>query len=498
MTNSEKRERLIKRILTVLIPVGLFVYCFFLHPQVILDYDDWSYVSYSRIPVPWPSFWNPSRVLPELIMPLFGRIGALLYRLFPSLGYIRAETLAFAVMLSLMLFGYVGFFFRYLRKRIGLSESRALLAAFLFFLLHFLIFRTEETENNCLFRTANLTCCCFYLVPVLWNAASVLLLASEPALYDAFSKHGRIRNRLAVLLLVYFGVFSNLYAGILLAVFAGLRLLEAILKREKRTAIIKTHGVSLLILTFWGVSLLFEAMGGRAGLADSGTPFSEKLAAVLQGGTEVLRSFNPVFTALLVLLPATALLLRRKRKTRIIPKLFLAVILIAVYIVLLCAKVDPAYIQRPEVLISIFSPLLAAAAILFGFLLENSKKGILWGTVLLLLLYGCTDTPGRTFAESYGIDAVITPETCIAVSQDVVDQVIQAEREGRTQLTIDVSFNGDYCDNWPQCTYLQQALLPTLRRHGVIHSDMEADIFPSMEFNAKYKLDFPLLRDSEA
>ena len=37
------------------------------HPLVILDADDWAYLSVSRIAVPAEKFWNPARIFPEIL-----------------------------------------------------------------------------------------------------------------------------------------------------------------------------------------------------------------------------------------------------------------------------------------------------------------------------------------------------------------------------------------------------------------------------------------------
>jgi hypothetical protein len=48
--------------------VFMFVFFYNIHPLVILDADDWTYVSYSRMALPSARYWNPSRILPELLM----------------------------------------------------------------------------------------------------------------------------------------------------------------------------------------------------------------------------------------------------------------------------------------------------------------------------------------------------------------------------------------------------------------------------------------------
>lgn len=75
-------------------------------PLVVFDSDDWLYVSYRRMPVPIWGHWNPSRVLPELLMPFVSSLGALV--LYPLTGdYMGALTLVFAVTVSLVIVVYI-------------------------------------------------------------------------------------------------------------------------------------------------------------------------------------------------------------------------------------------------------------------------------------------------------------------------------------------------------------------------------------------------------
>ena len=94
---------------------GLFLLLFLFfdaaHPLALLDLDDWAYFSYARTAIPSPSFWNPSRILPELLMPLCGSAAGLLNSLFFH-DYAAAQVFAVAVTYSLFITAYLAAFLR--------------------------------------------------------------------------------------------------------------------------------------------------------------------------------------------------------------------------------------------------------------------------------------------------------------------------------------------------------------------------------------------------
>lgn len=479
---------------------GIFCLCFFVHPQVILDYDDWSYVSELRIPFPWPTFWNPSRVLPEVLMPAFGYLGALIYRFFPELGYIRSEALSYSLAQSIFETVYLYMFAELLAKRFGSADRKGYLRVILltgvFFVFHFLTFRTEQENNEYLFRTANLTCCFFYLIPALLNLTAVMLFAGEPERFDAFFSKDKQCRILPVLVLVYFCVFSNLFANIIIAVYALYRIMADLIRKRSLRKTVKKNSLFIVVLALWTVSVVFEAFGGRAQVTDGEMAFADSVSAVCRYFFKVVGNVNPVCIVVTVIAVIMWFVLEKNSEdgfSGLFLQMIVCAAIVLVYLILLCAKVDVVYIGRPEVLISFFSLMYIAVCVSLARIVRKYGKGWLPVAGVFLLMIACTYTPGNTFAESYPIDARITPETCIAISQDIVNQVVEADRTGKTDVVIDVAFNGAYDDNWPQCVYLGEALVPALYRHGVIKSPVNAEIFPSMEFNARYKLDFPLL-----
>ncbi|MDO5445772.1 MAG: hypothetical protein Q4F31_09165 [Eubacteriales bacterium] len=518
--NVNKNKKLYSFLIWLCVYAGIFCFCFLAHPQVILDYDDWSYVSYFRVPVPWPSFWNPSRVLPECLMPLCGFLGALVYRLIPSLGYIKAESLFFALVLSAFEMLYLYMFSRLMAKRFQTGISGTVISSAVFFLFHFLIFRTNAENNPYLFRTANLTCMFFYLIPALLNAALVMYFMADPSSFEYFfsspdhaAEKKALLKKLIVLIVVYFCIFSNLFASIIAAVFAFFEILKGALYLNKNGGLLRNfrgflrrYSLGFVILLLFLVSVLFEAFGGRAAVSyGDQIPLAEGLRSALSFTAVTAGSVSraAVCSALAILALFASVCVSGKSISAgsarssdadifsFVLVSVLSAIIIGIYIILLSAKVWAEYVERPDILISFFFPLFLAVSAALGRVISKVPKAAYPSAALAVLMALLVNTPGRTFAESYSLDCEVSPETCMALSQDLVDQVLTAEREGKDKVTVEVMFTGNYgSDNWPQVTYLGDVLVSTLRKHGVISGDITVDIFPSDSFNEKYGLVF--------
>ena len=501
MKNMIKKHRV--SMAKAIFGIGMFLlfFCFSYscHPQVVLDYDDWSYIAYTRIPIPWPTFWNPSRVLPEILMPLSGFLGAAINKVFPKLQYIKAQTAGTAFVLSSLEVFYFMSLLRLLMRRRGNSLKIAAGLTAVFCLLHFLAFRTSAIGNSYLFQSANLTCCYFYLIPALLNAGmSNMLLSSEKETLSFMP--GKERFRTAIIFCgLYFSLFSNLYASILLSSFAGWDLLSHIRRgkgRQELRSFAKEHEIPILILLFFSIAVIFEAFGGRAKLTyQTEQNYWQNLAETFMLFIQTLKSCNWLFSLIIVfgIIAEIGICLyqRHSEEARL---LCLCGITVVVFVLLLCAKVSPSYITRPEVLISVFFYIFLLAMDGFAAFLQKFPRSGRLLPLLILIVAVAVNPPGRTFGESYSIDCEITPETCIAVSQDVVDQVVSAVEAGETEAEIEVMFTGEYgSENWPQVTYMADALQKALVRHGVIDHAISLEIVPSTEFNEKYGLHFALV-----
>lgn len=481
----------------------LLVFGFFLvwftqiHRLSVYDADDWRYVSHVRTALPLWNDWNPSRVFPEVFMPLVSRIAV--FALMPLVGeYLRSLTLMHGFVVTVVLTVYIVCFTRMMKRLFDLSSYRAVVCSALFLVFHFLMFRSYDDSNTYLFYCWDITCYYYYLIPAAINASIVMSLIGNTR-FPEFLKNGTLGKKSLLLVLLYFAIFSNLPASGILAVYAGAMVLLDILQRLGKKSgwkdFLKTNGFSLAVLGLWLVSALFELAGGRAGdLRESSGPLLQRLRSVAYQLFHLGNYCNPTFLCIcgIILGLAVIVLVLSKGKDvqtrRFFPLLMTCLVACAAmtaYTVLLCAAVDSSYINRMEYQFPLLFFLLLTLLLLFGYVLQKLPKLLLVMPIVLCVLFTQCDTIGRTYLESNlsGVD----PSVCDAVTQDMLDQIIQADREGLTEITMDMpQWNSP--DNWPHAVYLGEKMSDTLYDHGLIDHKILVWPSPTPEYNIRFGL----------
>lgn len=483
--------------------VFLFMFIFFcnIHPLVVFDADDWTYVSYSRIALPSARFWNPARILPEILMS--GCSNFAVFALMPLVhDYIRALSLVYALVLAGCITAYTWCFLRLAERKLGLERGWNLLAAVLFLIFHFLIFRTENSNNSYMFRSCNVTCYFYYTVPGLLNCSLLMyfLSGSGP---DEYISEGSMLKKGILLLLCYLAVFSNLFESVIIATYAGWELLFGLIRciREKGKVWtwIKEKAVSMGIFVLWCVSAVFELMGERAASFNGGS-FGQMLGKSVLKAVNVIKCMNVMFLLIAAGLAAMAVLawlLNKKdgKSSRETGRMFLTLILsgiiVTALVLILGAKTDVKYIEpyRADLIYgTLFFPVLLMTLCGVYVMKRFNWTKVLIPLIIVVLLTE-VNTPRVTFAES---NMIFTPHEKVAeMSRDVVRQIIAADKAGLKEAEIYVSdTTATADDNWPQATYMGPRIAASLQKHGLISGEMELTIIPSEEFNEKYGLDF--------
>lgn len=493
---KEKKKNLWELGLCLAVLAAMLLFFEKAHPLVILDADDWTYISQSRIALPSARFWNPARILPELLMPYAVSLGVLL---FSRLGYLSSITVTNGLVLSLFITLYVHAFFRLLTDRLRLAPGRAALLALLFLLLHFSLFRTAPSQNGYLFWSKDVTCVYYYVIPGLLNCSLVMLLA-RTGLHRRFWEKKELGKKSLLLLGAYLAVFSNLFESAILACWCALELLNALLRLgKKRLAprdLWREQSFSLALVLLWLLSALFESLGGRGAAAPAGSfgaalGESFRRAAGFFGGIYLLVWMLILGTGALLLLtvlrkkPADGQ--REPLRELLLPLLLLGLLLL-LFEILLCAKVDPAYARRSDVMFGVCFALLALTGLALGLLLLRWERLVLLLPLLLLILFSATDTRGRTFLDSN--DILAPAELCTDLDQALVDQVLEAQARGESSVTLHVPDYGGG-DNWPHAVYLGERMAASLYKHGLTRELMQIEILPDPALNRQFALPEP-------
>lgn len=496
--SKSKRLSPIVTIYCLLVFGFFFVWFTQIHPLTVFDVDDWAYIHYTRRAVPVWKYWNPSRILPEIFMPLCSALAARLA--YPLLGnYLRAMVFTHGFVISAFLTLYIWSFTQMMRRLFRLSTAGALFSSALFLVAHFIIFRTGITGNTYLFYCWDLTCYYYYIIPAAVNASLVMWIIGNPAFFASLKSASPGTVGL-FLLLLYLVVFSNLPDSGILAVYAGsvllLNGLELLKRKVNLQVFIRDNFFFVGVLCVWLFSAVLELCGGRAHTF-SGPRVSllNKLAETARGFASLATRCNWVILSVCVLIVGTTLiLLVRSRgdteEDRSFRKHFsaclVAVAAMAVYTLVLCTAVEPSYIYRSEYLFALFFFLLMTVMLCFGYLVQKLPKVLYIVPIGLCVLFCECNTPGVTYLESNYSN--LNPAICNEIMQDLIDEILLADEKGLSEITLEIPMCDDY-RGWPLMPeFLGPRMAGSLLEHGLLRREITVNTVPSMEANWRYSL----------
>lgn len=479
----------------------LFLWFSRIHPLIPFDGDDWTYLSYVRLATPIWGEWNPAKVFPEVVYPLFSTIAA--FALAPLTGdYINAQTLMHALVISAAITGYLWCFARLMRRVFSCSRVTTCVLTTLFFALHFLVFCTAEENNVHLFHCVSLNCYYNYLLPMLLNASLVMVLLTSEKI-EAFVRTGRPELRGLFFLLVYLAIFSNLPASGILAAFAGSRVLLALIRQGRHLNLrpfLRDNGFFLGILGAWLVSAVFELSGGRAGAAMEGVSLLGQLRMTCFLLKSVLLESNRLFLVSSAVVVAGAVVcmlfsggsrsLNAKLASVLVTFLISAAAL-TVYMILLCAAVGPEKMKSVEYLFAIYFHILLLVLLALGYLVDHFPRLMLVLPLLTMFLISSINTSGNTFQE---INTRNLPaERCAALSRYLIEQYQRADSAGEQEMILRLpQFTSDpeNGDNWPYTLALVDRISNTMYSHGL--TSRLIDITPVIDPAVNAQLHIPL------
>lgn len=476
----------------------LYVFYTRIHPLYIHDLDDWLYVYHTRAGYPDITDWNPTKVLPEVLMPLVSYIGA--YLIYPITGdYIQSLCNAYAVTLTLLIAVYLIFTARLLKKWFALDDITLTTVMVIFLLGHFLPFLTREENNQHLFYSINVTCVFNYLIPALWNFLLCLwfLRAEKPCWKGSAPKLG------ILIFLIYLAIFSSLWHSVILMSLFGMRLLVALIegiaqnRREGRKAVswpyllgyAKENLPKLLALLTWFAAMILEVSGERAAYSSMG---SFQLGTAVVVSIRFLLDMNPVFLASVIVINLAGLLIalyrwKRKGEQEILLRqleLLGCMVLCGVFVVLVGAKVGPNYLPRSDIMISWMLWLMLITIVTLSWLVKLQPKLMWFLPILAFMLFCETVLHENSYANPYIYQQ--PPAVVKAVNDDIIAQIQAADELGEAAVEVHIPVEGS--DGWPLDMDLTPGRLSqALYRHGLTKRPIEVTLVPDPQKDVQFQ-----------
>ena len=473
----------------------LFIFFTQINPIVVLDIDDWLYMSSTRAAVPLVGAWNPGKVFPEVFMSFCTNIGVFVVH--PIIDdYILSVSIAYGFVLTIFVVAYLYRFFRLILSKFHLTYLTALALTTLFLLLHFWAFRGAQKNNTYFFFASNATCYFNYVIPNLLNAGLAMFFLEKE--YYSFRDYPSKTQLAFVIFSLYFAVFSNLFPTIILISLFGLVILKHFIDHLKTKTILsnlKRIQIPILGMLFWLICLLFEAGGKRASTAYSKEDSFNILGTAKGFFAAVINDANRpfLFFALFTVICAVPLfLIKRKdgfwRKNRdFLLSILFCLIITAIYIILLSAKVHSEYIKRSDVLFcSFFYGFLLLTVLFCGFVKKPMVKLLM--PLLLVIICSLTFVGTDAFAQSnmIGVEA----ERCRQIDNYLIDTLKKADSDGLTEIELPVPvFDSE--DNWPLADTCGDRISYTLYQHHIIHRQIKVNSCPDERVNLQFGLEIP-------
>lgn len=461
-----------ERILNIMTQIGivLFLLWFFIKqcPLIVFDCDDWMYLWKWRMPIPIWKGWEPTRIMPEILLPITGWLAA--HIIYPICGdYVYSVTIISAIIITVMITGMCIFLKKFLIMRCHLEIRSAIAYEIMFLIFNFLIFRNRGS-SQCMFTAADLCCIYFYTMSGIINAIVVLIFLCHDNIMDVFLSWNYFQKILFVILL-YFALFSNLFHSAMTAIFAGVYLLFNLYgyKSCLRQFIVK-NGIYLLILITWGIVLIFEVNGGRAGKV--GAEISLDFALAVRQLLAIVCALSKPFVFLLLLLVLVIVfhLLAGKldRKSEIVQMFRIIIcdeILLTIFLLLLNSKCG--YMSRIDASWGMWFFLITIVIVAIVYVTKNVfPKMTKFMPIIIFLFLIAAVYPDGEFCMSTREHTDY--ETCVQLDQYVIDSIIDADEKGLSEIEIRIP---DHSDDLRSLAYnegLGTEVANCLYTHGII------------------------------
>lgn len=465
----------------------LFFLFFFtkLYPIVISNVDDYYCFANHRQIFPIWHGSEPIRVFPEVFMALSAQGMSVFYRIFGG-NIFDYLTFGWAACVAAAMAGLVGILYRLLRKS-GASALLTCAGLIVFLLMHFWIFKQKQQDGNIYMLHTVYACTYFYyVIPNLMNAILVLWIHTDPDLYELF-RPGKYLKKGFFVLFAYLCIFSNLWAGAILAAYLGVRLvtdgISAIRNKREFRRWFADNYLILLLTVVWLISQVFEINGTRA--AGIGLNLADQIGAIWQSAIGMFREVNTrylLFCGLVVAGGLISFIIRKDGKIlAFIGKFAVALVLFLAYYLLSCAKVGTYYVNRPDVFYgAFFFGAVIVLTCLFELLRRFPVGKLILPLLLIAILIDC-NSMGKTYQDSIVCYRGETVELHRKINQDILNQLQEAEAAGLKETKIYVPDYGNV-DNWPYADYMGEQAAKSFYKFGALKEEITiTEVVPSQE-----------------
>lgn len=461
---------------------SLFFIFFFLfytifHPAIITTPDDWLYITYTRDALPLWSKHNPTRVLPEILMPVISVVSSRL--LMPlGIGFEQSIASGLALFLSCLISLYTFSFYTLVRKIFLLKDRICFIISLFFILFHFWAFRTTTTDNIYLFGALCLTNYYYYTIPILLNA-TLVMYCMRSGILDKMREMSYIKQGLFYAL-VYLCLLSNLYSSIIIISYFLLVFLNHLYSHHYniKECLIHNKFVTFSLL-FYVVILCFEVSGGNAQTLMSqreslGVEVSHTVAMFLS----LFGSMNNIFIIFnVIVLLAVFWLFKRKKQDRInkiYKKILLSIIFyfftVSFFCILISAKSRPYYVTMPDKMLAEFFWIMVALGFSLAFCVKRLPQIEIILPLLFVLLLCHTNTKSKTFED-------VTNYKKMQMENARLLSILQQVNETNVDsLTLLVPKMEGKEDNWPYPLYFGFDLSNTFYAHRLTKKRINIDI----------------------
>ncbi len=492
LSSKNRFENYIIPVLLIFVFTFMFIWFDQIHPLIIYDGDDWTYISFFRTALPSTKQWNPARIFPETFMALPSTLAVHIIMPFTH-DYVRSIATSYALAAAIFITVYIYLFTKFIKWLFHMDNTRSTVISLLFLLAHFSIFKNASSDNLYMFSAPNITCFFYYTISALLNGILVFYFAKNN-INQQFRSENYLLNSLLILL-IYLGIFSNLFPSIIFVVFIGVEMLMTSIKQlfEKKPikTIIISNTASLLVVIAWLISAWFEAKGSRADALKDDYHLSDSINNLLGWRHTINKP-----TALLIIFSITIGLFiyfnkMEKKETdqkyiSLLINLSFSFLLSLIYIILLTTQTGAKYLLQANAIYALPFFLLLMAVISAAYILKNADKSILILPFIMFVILYSTLSGTHVFKEN--ISRSVSPEKAIAVDNYILEQVLDAASEGKEQVTIKVPWNSSREDNWPHPEWLGKRISKTLQTHGLIDYNIIIDIEVDPSLNDRFNL----------